>query len=836
MNRWNPNRKEIVYYLSDEFGKPENKLVKDLTYKTVENLNAGLAQAGVSFHINLKDPAGKVPGDIRNSMIVLVEDPVASSVIGYGPQTEDPVTGEIISARTVMFLGTIKKYIKYTYDEILREKVSQANASSASNVADRNSSKVGLDSALSSQISSMKNSNKVIDLTAFKNSVLGQVAAQSGRSASLQRQATGSTVAKDDINKIMRGIRNYTANKNQEYSDNDAKTRMRYMQEVKNCAFVPAIGSAAGGISKKLIAMFEGETRTWDKLSDPEKEVVIAKILPEIWVPTLIHEMGHNLGLRHNFAASEDKANYPTQEELQAMGSDHAIPFSSVMDYGNDLKTLPVLGSYDIAALKFGYLRQVQVSGDSTFSTVDDTLENLQAQLTVDNKQLKEYKYCTDENTGINAGCKRFDLGSTYTEIAQNLIKDYEDAYKKRNFRDGRASMSLMDDLKYADRISSTFKELRLIMETMERIQNRTRFTADAKEWDTDDFLKDVRQATLLSGIFFANVLLVPDATCAIAKKDTPNAITIMQPLSEFKALSCFDVQLKEEYVMVGQAGKRFNSFKDPANPNAYADEIDVRGIWLDKVLALRALTNRQIGISSLDEFSDNFLNIKELRAGILGIVKSIMNNNVVNTVPFTMADGSKADLEMSYDMSDSQVVKKPLILDVLEHREATADVIASYAAKLGVRVDGTTPLQHIIASQLVSDSIDHNDVHVEDKQIAASMSVYKFGSIFNINLGAGAKSVVIDNTVYVADSSNTLAGESIDNLALATTVEKVPAAKLVEIIAAKAAHTAMPADATADEQAVWNLSDETIKNVDTGVLKKSSYYKQLLNILPTAR
>ena len=64
--------------------------------------------------------------------------------------------------------------------------------------------------------------------------------------------------------------------------------------------------------SFKPLSKFADDSKPWEELSDKQKEAVITIILPEIWVPTLIHELGHNLGLRHNFAASEDKENFLT--------------------------------------------------------------------------------------------------------------------------------------------------------------------------------------------------------------------------------------------------------------------------------------------------------------------------------------------------------------------------------------------------------------------------------------------------------------------------------------------------------------------------------------------
>lgn len=838
MNRWNPNRKEIVYHLSDEFAKPENALLKDLTKKTVANLNASLGEAGVGFRINLQDPSGKVPGDIRNSMIVLVEDPVAASVIGYGPQTEDPVTGEIVSARTVMFLGTIKKYVKYTYDEIIREKKSAAAAAVKSAAAN-----LKLSDELVSKVSTLKKTGKVFGASNMVDEVLKKISSSTEEEKKLTegqgKKSSDIALPAKNVAKIKSTLKTYTSLKNPEFVGKDLKSQMRYMQEAKNCAYVPAMEGVAGGVSQKLMSQFPDDAKAWEQLSESEKQAAINIILPEIWVPTLIHELGHNLGLRHNFAASEDKANFLSDEELVKIGADHKIPFSSVMDYGNDLKTLPVLGKYDLAALKFGYLRQVEVESAEGTKLVDvkETLEKEKAALDAEGLKLKDYQYCTDEHVGINAGCKRFDLGTSYTEIVQNMIQDYEDAYTTRNLRAGRASMSMMDDLRYGARINSIFKELRIMMEVTERIKHRFDLPDDAEEWETIEFLKDLKQASLLSGSFLANVLMVPDTLCAVALAADPSQVIAIVPLSgiDAEAISCFKLALKPQFKVVAQGGKMLNSKKDPESTNSYADQIDVRGIWLDKVMAIRQLTNRQIGIHSMDEHADTFLNMKELRTGILDAVQGLMTNNVVNKVVFTLEDGSKAGLEINYDMGESQVAKKPMLIDVLERQGASQATIERVAGRLGVRTSGKTPLQQTVAHQMAAAAIDPTDAHKEDKAINAAMSVYKLKSVVNEKISKTAKLVTIDSTTYVADVANTLARESIENMAITTVIEKVSAEKLEEILKAKKAKQPVPPKATAEEKAVWKLKEEVLDAYVNGVLKPTQFYKQLLDILPTA-
>ena len=50
---------------------------------------------------------------------MLVEDPITRGLLGYGPSLTNPLTGEIIHARTVMFPGVMKQTIIRTYDEVM---------------------------------------------------------------------------------------------------------------------------------------------------------------------------------------------------------------------------------------------------------------------------------------------------------------------------------------------------------------------------------------------------------------------------------------------------------------------------------------------------------------------------------------------------------------------------------------------------------------------------------------------------------------------------------------------------------------------------------------------
>jgi hypothetical protein len=91
LNRFAPKRKnnELVYYLSSTYSKPKNKALLNATFNAASIINKGFKQAKVPFTLKLieqKNPATEVStGDLRYNTIVLIEDPLANGLLGYGP-------------------------------------------------------------------------------------------------------------------------------------------------------------------------------------------------------------------------------------------------------------------------------------------------------------------------------------------------------------------------------------------------------------------------------------------------------------------------------------------------------------------------------------------------------------------------------------------------------------------------------------------------------------------------------------------------------------------------------------------------------------------------------
>lgn len=94
----------------------------------------------------------------------------------------------------------------------------------------------------------------------------------------------------------------------------------------------------------------------------------------------MAHEVGHTLGLRHNFEGSADALNFfpqywgvDTGDHRMGSGntSKEEVQYSSIMDYHQRFNSdFGGIGLYDKAAIKFGYGQLVEVFDESRESFV----------------------------------------------------------------------------------------------------------------------------------------------------------------------------------------------------------------------------------------------------------------------------------------------------------------------------------------------------------------------------------------------------------------------------------------------------------------------------------
>jgi hypothetical protein len=213
----------------------------------------------------------------------------------------------------------------------------------------------------------------------------------------------------------------------------------------------------------------------------PRAEVV-KRLRHWIYYTTLMHEMGHCVGLRHNFAASADRRNYSKGYEkaynsywdqvetlrgqykakidkgdaqayeayvraVDALPSTHdRYASSSIMDYVGDwMDWTSPLRSYDRAALLFAYGEKVEVKEGQGYTLASYKPGDFEikdpfdlAALPKSGRPVRHYLFCSDEKVYDDAFCTPFDRGSTATEIVRNFIKASQSSYIFSNFKRDR--------------------------------------------------------------------------------------------------------------------------------------------------------------------------------------------------------------------------------------------------------------------------------------------------------------------------------------------------------------------------------------------------------------
>jgi hypothetical protein len=150
-------------------------------------------------------------------------------------------------------------------------------------------------------------------------------------------------------------------------------------------------------------------------------------LLPEKLKATILHELGHNIGLRHNFAASTDEVNFTKKFDekslkdlknyscpaTQAKSGEVLARSNSVMEYTDmNEDRLTFVGPYDVEAIRYGYASKLLDSSCQVKNL--DIGKSIDENVSTSNWTKLPIKFCSDDHVGYKMDplCQMHDSGA----------------------------------------------------------------------------------------------------------------------------------------------------------------------------------------------------------------------------------------------------------------------------------------------------------------------------------------------------------------------------------------------------------------------------------------
>lgn len=403
-----------VSYMEEylEMTKGQRDLNMDLMSHdlTLDRLGPGNIQNACAVLEHYSEQYNVVPafhwqqlGDLRYSFINWAAKPEMAGPLGYGPSAADPVTGELISGNANIYGASLDRYANWGADivELLNGAISEGDIINGTHIREhvesvraryRNKTPLAYGqkfiqlfdektehmsdetylqeiplAALNTNWDTVRESGLEDEflLTEEVLNLFGGEGLHSHghHSDEAIERARPSNWNRDRVPPEFRkmgvfGAETDIADPNhrlalaQKHSD-----RHDYFGRQNFCFFEDQLEPAVADLAYSLV----GKTR----------EEAVKIIRENVMQSVLAHEVGHTIGLRHNFEGSADPINYFPNWWGVDLGDDHRmspndrsheLKYSSIMDYHQRFNSdWGGIGMYDKAAIKFGYGELVEV-------------------------------------------------------------------------------------------------------------------------------------------------------------------------------------------------------------------------------------------------------------------------------------------------------------------------------------------------------------------------------------------------------------------------------------------------------------------------------------------
>lgn len=372
------------YYFTPDF--PQH--LKPSVEKAFQDWNQVFQKTIGKTLLRLRENTGQQLGDVRYNLVVYEKaQENVHQVLGYGPSLSHPLSGEILKGDVILYGGTLKRAV--FKDSLLRAQIGKHSELSVAPMTLPRDSRTSVTAWLKHQLPSMK--------------FLDQAFPQEKKSS-----APFPNFFKDSA-PTESSLREFTH---------------RYHPQM-----------AAAQLKEEWLKPFSHHsTRLNDSVTQTLRTLYQSKnddvsVETKILGSLVLHELGHTLGLRHNFKASADP-----RGGMQ----------SSVMDYAFLASEEPVApGTYDEWAITVGY-------GDGQHDKEAASQKLL---------------YCTDHQiySSLDPLCAHHDSGKTLTQLVEHYQMSYYSSFAWNNLRLDREHFGKENREQYLARVLTHLLPIRLI-------------------------------------------------------------------------------------------------------------------------------------------------------------------------------------------------------------------------------------------------------------------------------------------------------------------------------------------------------------------------------------
>jgi hypothetical protein len=300
-------------------------------------------------------------GDLRYSFINTVAEPVANGLLGYGPSSADPETGQLISGMSNTYTWGVDMYGRDVTNWILllTGEQSISDYMSGQQVSDYirqnpiyNLSKLQKSGALQSELQGLPTRNEesvgawdrqsqrmasiiqavVQDRNAIsaKGDALKRAAEELAKHPEVEAAVLDNPDMQADLVNLLPPFARAAAEKdpaflrdasrsvltNIKLSQNWQKARLDWLTKNSITTFdfydrtLISVATEMLTFRNNRVAQLQGEGKSVEEGRRIADEEIAKKVRQAVWLGTSLHEAGHTLNLRHNFQGSFDSINY----------------------------------------------------------------------------------------------------------------------------------------------------------------------------------------------------------------------------------------------------------------------------------------------------------------------------------------------------------------------------------------------------------------------------------------------------------------------------------------------------------------------------------------------